>query len=437
LQGIHTATNFYLQYQGRNDIELQKKYGQLAHAVMAARYPRWNKTLSMPPLGAGNKIKIGYVSTFMCEHTVGTFLSGWVENHTHADFQIHCYHVGKKVDAMTRHFSEISHRFHHFPGKVEAAATQIVSDRLHILVFSDIGMNTETLQLAALRLAPVQCKGWGHPVTTGLPTMDYYLSSDLMEPSDADQHYSETLVRLPNLALCYRPPKPPVRPMIREALGIPANRFVYLSPQSIFKYLPQHDDIYPLIAKQVPNASFVFICNQSQFATRLFHKRLNIAFAHHNLNADEYCLFSKRLDFEDFLSLILASDVLLDTFAWSGGKTTLEAIGCGLPVVTCPGRFMRGRHAFAMLTKMEIADTMAKNQSEYCEIAVRLARDRKFYANVKEQITTQRDKLYDDQIFIAELENFYRSLVHQPQSAMPSVKTMFHGRTRVEQPAGE
>jgi predicted O-linked N-acetylglucosamine transferase (SPINDLY family) len=437
LQGIKTATNFYLQYQGRNDIELQKKYGQLVHAVMAARYPRWNKPLSMPPLCAGNKIKIGYLSTFMCEHTVGTFLSGWVANHTHADFQIHCYHVGKKVDAMTKHFSEISHRFHHFPGNVEAAATQIVSDQLHVLVFSDIGMNTETLQLAALRLAPVQCKGWGHPVTTGLPTIDYYLSSDLMEPTDADQHYSETLVRLPNLALCYHPPKPPFRPMKRDALGIPANRFVYLSPQSIYKYLPQYDDIYPLIAKHVPNASFVFICNQSKFATQLFRKRLNIAFERHNLNADEFCLFSKRLNFGYFLSLILASDVLLDTFAWSGGKTTIEAIDCGLPVVTHPGRFMRGRHAFAMLTMMETADTVAKDQSEYCEIAVRLAMDRRFYTHVKEQITTRRDKLYNDQIFITELENFYRSLVHQSPGAIPSKKTMFHGLNRVEQPADE
>jgi predicted O-linked N-acetylglucosamine transferase (SPINDLY family) len=437
VQGIQTATNFYLQYQGRNDLELQKKYGQLVHAVMAARYPHWNRPLSMPPLETGNKIKIGYVSTFMCEHTVGAFLSGWVENHTHADFRIHCYHLGKKVDTMTSHFKAISHRFHHFPGNVEAAAARIASDRLHVLVFSDIGMNTETLQLAALRLAPIQCKGWGHPVTTGLPTMDYYLSSDLMEPEDADRHYSETLVRLPNLALCYRPPRLPDRPMTRQALGIPADRFVYLSPQSIFKYLPQYDDIFPSIARQVPSACFVFLCNQSQFATQRFRDRLAAAFRRHHLNADAYCLFSQRLNFEGFLSLNLAADVLLDTFAWSGGKTTLEAIACGLPVVTCPGRFMRGRHAYAMLTRMGLTDTIAQDPSGYCRIATRLAADPQFHRHVKEQIVFRRDKLYNDQRFMAELENFYRSLVRRHHGSNPLTATMALDRTSPSEPDGE
>ncbi len=413
MQGIHTATNFYLQYQGRNDLELQKKYGQLVHAVMAARYPHRSQPLSMPPIDPGKKIKIGYVSSFMCEHTVGTFLSGWVENHTHSDFQIHCYHVGEKVDLMTEHFSAISHDFHHFPGDVEGAAARISSDRLHILVFADIGMNTATLQLAALRLAPVQCKGWGHPVTTGLPTIDYYLSSDLMEPENAVQYYSETLVRLPNLALCYRPPELPAQPITREALGIPEDRFVYLSPQSIFKYLPQHDEIYALIAKQVPDACFVFISNQSRFATQQFRQRLRVAFKLHHLDADKFCHFSSRLDFPGFLSLNLAADVLLDTFEWSGGKTTLEAISCGLPVVTCPGRFMRGRHAYAMLTMMGISDTIAHDQDEYRRIAVRLAMDQEYFTGVKEQIETQRHKLYHDMIFIRELEKFYQSAVHQ------------------------
>ena len=373
LEGIQTTTNFYLQYQGKCDLAIQRKYGEFVHRVMAANYPQWCRDLHMPPLLPNERIRLGYVSTYMCRHTIGTFLAGWVEHHDPLTFEIHCYHVGHKQDDMTNRFRGFSHRFHHIPSDPVSAAQQIESDRLHLLVYSDIGMEPTTLQLAALRLAPIQCKGWGHPVTTGLPTMDYYLSSDLMEPKDADQYYSERLVRLPNLALRYQPPNPPKQAKTRSQLGLPSEGFIYLTTQSIFKYLPQHDDLFPEIALQVNNACFVFIQNPSASATERFRRRLVAAFKQYGLEADKYCRFSPRLGFDDFLSLNAAADVLLDTLEWSGGKTTLEALSCGLPVVTCPGRFMRGRHAYAMLTRMGLTETIADTNAEYCRIAVRLA----------------------------------------------------------------
>jgi predicted O-linked N-acetylglucosamine transferase (SPINDLY family) len=411
LKGIQTTTNFYLQYQCRNDLALQQKYGNFVHKVMRSNFPLWSSPKKMPPLAPDEKMRIGYVSTFMYDHTVGTFLSGWLENHTQKEFEIHTYYVGQKVDQVTHHISDLSAHFHYFAGNMEAAARQIDSDDLHLLVYSDIGMAPITLQLAALRLAPIQCKGWGHPVTTGLPTIDYYLSSDLMEPDNADAYYSESLVRLPNLALCYRPPKLPEKPKTKQALKIPDDRFVYLSTQSIFKYLPQHDDIYPRIAEVVPQACFVFISNESKSATTRFRLRLETAFAHYGLDASQFCCFSKRVNFEDFLSLNMAADVLLDSLEWSGGKTTLEALSCGLPVVTLPGRFMRGRHAFAMLRMMGLDDTIADDKDAYCAIAVRLAKDPLFLSQIKAFISQNRSKLYHDRSFINALESFYRSVI--------------------------
>lgn len=413
LRGVQTTTNFYLQYQGRNDLELQQKYGRFVHSVMKANFPHWATPKKMPPLKPGGKLRIGYVSTFMYDHTVGTFLSGWLENHTQKDFEIHTYYVGQKVDHLTRHIRDLSQHFHYFAGNMEAAARQIHCDDLHLLVYSDIGMAPITLQLAALRLAPIQCKGWGHPVTTGLPTVDFYLSSDLMEPDNADAYYSESLVRLPNLALCYRPPALPENPMTRQAFQIPDDRFVYLSTQSIFKYLPQHDDIYPKIAKAVPRSCFVFIANESESATAKFQLRLKAAFARYGLDADQFCFFSNRLKFDDFLSLNMAADVLLDSLEWSGGKTTLEALSCGLPVVTLPGRFMRGRHACAMLKMMGLTDTIANDKQGYCAIAVRLAKEPAFFSRIKAFIVQNRSKLYHDQSVIQALESFYRSAIVQ------------------------
>jgi predicted O-linked N-acetylglucosamine transferase (SPINDLY family) len=430
LQGIGSMTNFYLQYQGRNDLELQQKYGQWVHEIMSARYPQWRLHPSTAPPRPGEKIRVGYISAFMNRHTVGAFLAGWLENHDGDTFDIHCYHLGQKTDTLTAHLRKHSHRFHHLPGNIAAAATQIASDRLHILVYNEVGMHIEAMQLAALRLAPIQCAWWGHPVTTGLPTMDYFLSSDLMEPDNAGQYYSETLIRLPNLSLCYHPPHLPENPMTRGALGIPTDRFIFLSSQSIYKYLPQYDDLYPLIAQKAPHAYFVFISHQSRQVTKRFYNRLRVAFDRHNLDIDRFCFFSPRLNAEQFLSLNMAADVLLDTMEWSGGKTTLEGISAGLPVVTCPGGMLRGRHAFAMLKMMGISDTIAADAAAYCAIAVRLATDNGYFNAVKARFAQQRHKLYNDKVFMAELEKRYRCIAQQPSKAasleMQNAEHWFH-----------
>lgn len=411
LRGVGTTTNFFLQYQCKNDLALQKEYGQFVHKIMAANYPLWSNRKEMPEHPPGTPIRIGYVSTYMYEHTIGTFLSGWIKNHSKAKFEIYGYHVGRKKDATTKEIENQCHAFRHLPGDMLGNASQIVKDRLHLLVYSDIGMDPLTTQLAALRLAPIQCKGWGHPVTTGLPTMDYYLSSDLMEPHQAELHYSEQLVRLPNLALCYARPKLPTTLKNRNALGLPENRFIYLSSQSLFKYLPQHDDLYPRIAREVPHACFVFLNNQSDDATRRFRQRLATVFKAHGLDMAQFCYFSSRLNHSDFLSLNNASDVLLDSMEWSGGKTTLEALSCGLPVVTLPGRFMRGRHAYAMLRMLDIHETIAESKSAYCDLAVQLASDPTFLRHVQNKIIANQHNMYDDPIFMQALEQFYAMAV--------------------------
>ncbi|MBC2734786.1 MAG: tetratricopeptide repeat protein [Desulfobacteraceae bacterium] len=411
LAGIGSITNFYLQYQGQDDLELQKCYGRFVNGVMAANFPEWGVSRPMPPLKNNDKIRIGYLSSFMRAHTVGHFLMGWLENHDRMKFEVHCYHIGHATDTLTEAFEQKSDRFYHIPGNIEAVAKRILDDELHILVFTDIGMFAPATQLAGLRLAPIQCKGWGHPVSTGSPTIDYYLSSDLMETEGAAAHYSETLVRLPNLALAFNAPQIPKNGKTRQDFGISDNDFVFLTSQSLFKYLPQYDKIYPRIAAVVKNAKFVFISNPSAGITKRFRKRIEGAFNRHNLSMDRFCIFQPRLSPNDFMSLNQASNVLLDPFSWSGGKTTLEGIRCGLPVVTCPGRFMRGRHAVAMLKMMGITETIAEDAKAYIAIACRLGSDRDFYDRIRNAIAANRHRLYNDETCIRGLEAFYRRVV--------------------------
>jgi predicted O-linked N-acetylglucosamine transferase (SPINDLY family) len=412
--GIGTDTNFYLQYQGKNDLELQKKYGQFVHRIMAARYPQWAEHLPMPSLDPNGKIRIGYISDSMRLNWVSKLYLGWLQNFDRQKFEVYCYYTDSVRDQVTHQFYLFSNTFYHIPDDLEAACKQIITNQLHILVFPDIGMNPLITQIAGLRLASVQCTTWAHPVTSGLPTIDYFLSSDLMEPENGQEHYSEQLIRLHNIAFSYPKPSIPEVSKTRLDFQLREDAVVYLSCQSLSKYLPQYDYIFPEIAQRVSSAQFCFISSyESPQITRAFQQRLQGAFAKFGLKMEDYCVIVPRQYTISYLNLMLASDIFLDTFSWSGGLTTLDAIACDLPIVTCPGELMRGRQSYAFLKIMGVTETIAKNEAEFIEIAVKLGRDSAWRDSLVQQMRQRHSYIYDDKLCIEALEEFYQRVVQE------------------------
>ncbi len=405
LAGIARFTNFYLSYQNQNDRELLGQYGRLVHQIMSTNYPNWVAPLPRLPLKENQKIRIGYVAAYFHAYSGTLWLTGWLRYCDKENFEIHCYYIGDYVDPVTQQFQNYSDVFYHFPHQLEATCEQIIADKLHILVFPEIGMNPQILQIAALRLAPIQCVAWGHPVTSGLPTMDYFLSSELMELENAQEHYSETLIRLPNIGVSY--PKPYIPPLAktRADFQLREDAVIYLSCQAPFKYLPQYDFVFADIAHRVPQSQFLFLRGH------LLKPRLKRAFAAVGLNSEDYCVFRSIPERFDYLMINLLSDVYLDTFSWSGGNTTLEAIACSLPVVTCPGEFMRTRHSDSFLKMLGITDTIAKNEAEYIEIAVKLGLNPTWRRQIAQEISHNHDRLFDDKACIAGLEAFYKHAI--------------------------
>ena len=419
-EGLLTQANFYLPYQGRDDRDLQVRFGRLAARVMAARFPEF----AAPPLGPApepdGKIRVGFFSSFFYRHTITRLYGGWLDGLDRSRFRVFAYHVRDVSDSVTRVIADRCDVFRQFDKnaigdssrpvaeRFAAVCRAIAADRPHVLIFPDVGMDSATFCIAALRLARVQAASWGHPVTTGLPTMDYFLSSDLMEPEGGDKHYSEKLVRLPNLSVRLFDPGLAAAGAgkTRAAFGLKADEIVFLSSQSVFKYAPQYDRIYPAIARQAPGARFVFVRSADPAADRPLLGRLGRAFAAAGLDRDRHCRFLDRLPPGEFGDLNRAADIYLDTPGWSGGHTTFEAIAAGLPVVTLPGPFMRGRHSYAMLKMIGVEDTVAKDVDDYIAIAVRLGADEGWRRAVRAKIEANRGKLYDDQACVRGLEDF-------------------------------
>jgi protein O-GlcNAc transferase len=404
-KGVGSHQPFFLAYQGYNDRDLQSLYGSFVCRIMAELYPS-----AVPPLSpaATEPVRVGIVSGFFRHHSNWKLpIKGWLRQLDRRQFRIFCYHTGVRKDAETEAAVAMCDRFVQGPLSIDRWRAEILADAPHVLIYPEVGMDPVAVALAAQRLAAVQCNSWGHPDTSGLPTLDYYLSSDLMEPPDGQNHYTERLVRLPNLSVYYEPIEPPSAQIARHDLGLRSFATVYWCGQSLFKYLPQFDDVFPRIACAAGDCQFVFIQYQeSARITELFRQRLDRAFAAFGLRADEHCVFLPRLDRQGFVAAIGQCDVFLDSIGWSGCNSTLESLPHDLPIVTMAGSLMRGRHSMAILKKMGVTETIVETVDDYVSCAVRLARDVPWRMAVKAKISASKHRIYCDSVCISELQRF-------------------------------
>ena len=416
--------NFYTSYQNFNDLQIQQNISQFINRFLTKKYPELCE-VTTPDLKIYNqKIRIGYISSHFQAHSATIGILGWVGNHDSERFEYFLYHLGKIIDSSTQKFANASEHFRHLCLEdsrnldqwLKMMTKTIQDDHLDILVFTDVGMDIRSTLLSRLRLAPIQCILWGHPVTTGSEAIDYFLTASLMEPDDAHLHYSERLVHLPNISWSYPTVELPEEKKLRSDFDLPDDRILYFSCQSLFKYLPQHDYIYATIAQRVPNAYFMFL---DIFEVRsIFWKRLQKAFAAVDLDVNDFCKILPRQSYPNFLALQGLSDIYLDTLSWSGGNTTLQALACAIPVVTCPNQFMRGRHSYGILQTLGVTETIAHNEAEYIDIACELGLNPQWRSAVVEKIKSRNHHLYNDLQCVQAVETFFEYAYEKYQDDM-------------------
>ena len=225
---------FLLAYQGENDRDLRALHGALACRIVGE-----SRAALPPPPAPDERVRVGIVSSCFYLHSNWKIpIKGWIGQIDRSRFDIFGYHIGTTHDAETDVAAAMCNKFVHRPLDADGWRREILADAPHVLIYPGLCMDNLSAQLAAQRLAPVQVTSWGHPETSGMPTIDYFLSSDLMEPPDADAHYTERLVRLPHLSIYYEPDNFPPATISRAELGLRADTSVFWCGQSVFKYLP-------------------------------------------------------------------------------------------------------------------------------------------------------------------------------------------------------
>lgn len=380
--------NFPLAYQGENDRALQTQFGDWLTAALRALVP----LAALPAASLRARPRLAFVSSSFHRCTVGFYFAAWIEYLARCDWEVVLVHVGTRRDQLSERLARAAHSELSLAGGVAENARQLHELAADIIVYPELGMDRHVLALAALRLARRQVCAWGHPVTTGLPTIDVFLSCAAMEPEDAQQHYRERLITLPGLGTRYLSPRVPDMPA-RSELGLPPSRPLYLVPQALFKLHPQHDEVLTEIVRRDPDALLVLFELRAPSGVRRVRERLLHALGTVTTRPEHHLHWFAECSRLDYLRINRVCTLMVDSLHWSGGNATLDALHCGLPVVTCPGRYMRGRQSAAMLQALDCAELIVQSPLQLAEIAVALAHDAPRRARLAEKIHTHLGQL--------------------------------------------
>ncbi len=385
--------NFYLAYQGMNDREFQRDYAFVVKSILSKAAPRFFSPIPARP-AKGRRLRVGFASNNFYDCTAGRYFESWVTQLDGDRFEAFVYHLNGVSDPLTARIKASAAHWRDVAGQsLLQVADAIASDKLDILVYPEQGMNLLLFPLASMRLAPLQCVGWGHPVTTGHENIDVFFSPAMMEPADHAGHYVEKLVTLPGLGTNYRLPTEQVA-AIRADFQLPHDKLLFLVPQSLFKIHPDNDALFLDILEAVPDLVLVMFAAEHPSLTQRFINRLAGGFAARGLQSAGRIKILPRMTHPEYLRICQMCDAMLDTLHWSGGNTSLDALAVGLPIVTLPGEFMRGRQSYAMLQMVGCEELVATDRQDYVRIATRLARDGDFRKELSQRIRAMHGSLF-------------------------------------------
>ena len=393
---------FFLAYVEGNHRDALGQYGDLCVALMSQWAARVG--VSAPAPRSGGKCRVGIVSSHVHNHSVwNAIVRGWIEHLDPTRFELQLFHTGSVEDGETAWAERQVSSFHRGPRDSSGWAKAISDARLDVLLYPEIGMDAATVRLASLRLARVQLASWGHPITTGLPTLDGYVSAEAFEPVGAAAAYREELFTLPRLGCCYRPFRTSASQLNLADLGVtPADR-ILTCPGMPSKYGPSYDTLWVEVAKQCRPCKLIFFHSEPPALGEPFQRRLARAFARAGVDFAAHVCFVPRLIQEKFFGLLARSHAMLDSPGFSGFNTTMQAIECACPIVAWEGEAMRSRFASAILRQMGLDECVCDDPATFAALAARLCNDKTYADGLRERIVALREPLFGDRGTVAAL----------------------------------
>ena len=343
-----------------------------------------------------NKIKIGFISNFLTNnHTIGKLYKGLIKKLDREKFEISIFNGNQSNK------KNLINNKYILPKNFDESSKLISKQDLDIIFYPDIGMSSQMYFLTFQKLARYQITSWGHPETTGNKSIDYFLSSNLMETQDAQNNYSEKLV-LSNFLPMYF-----YKPLLKKKLDKDSLNYenIYSCLQALVKIHPEFDEIIEGILKKDKKAKIYFLKDKDKILYNKILKRFNKKI---KIGLDRI-IFMERLSEEEYINHCGKSSVLLDPLYFGAGLSFHESMIYGTPTVSRPTKYLKSRIVLGAYKQMKIKNPpIVSSNEEYIEKAVEIANNNKLILQMKENFSNSADKyLYENKDFIKDIEKIF------------------------------
>ena len=389
-------------------LDAHRQYGARVGTPYEGRWPDHSSQVSSG--GADRRLRVGYVSPDLREHSVAYFIAPLLRQHDRDAVEIFCYANVARPDAVTESLQQHSAHWLSTVGMTDASlAERIVADRIDILV--DLAGHTagNRLPVFARKPAPLQISWLGYPNTTGLHAIDYRLIDAITDPpGEADSFAIETLLRLEHGFLCYEPANNAPDPL--EPPCVATGTITFGSFNNPAKLSAGTLDAWVRILATVPHSRLLL--KGRGFGDELARRQFIARFAKQGGDPQSVVLLGQTERTSDHLAVYQEMDIALDTFPYNGTTTTCEALWMGVPVVTVAGDRHAGRVGASLLTQVGLTELIATSMQRYVEIASALAADvarlRALRATMRERMAAS--SLCDAKAFARKIEAAYSDL---------------------------
>jgi predicted O-linked N-acetylglucosamine transferase (SPINDLY family) len=356
------------------------------------------------------RLKIGYIAHTLRSHSVG-WLSRWLfQYHDRDSFHLSLYLFGcdPQDPFYLEWFEQKVDEANFSKDDIPAIAEKIRDDKIDILIDLDSITLDHTVTVMGLKPAPIQATwlGWD---ASGLSTVDYFIADPYVLPMDAEQHYSEKILRLPQTYIAVNGFEVDVPTLSRHDLGISADGVVYYSSQSGMKRHPETIQLQLQIIKEVPNSYFLIkgLADEASIQEMFLDLATDMGIAAERLK------FLSMMPSEMVHRANLGiADVVLDTFPYNGATTTLETLWMGIPLVTRVGTQFAARNSYAFLMNVGVTEGIAWSAEEYVEWGTRFGHDLQLRLEVAWKLRQSRktSPLWNTEHFTQHMEQAYQSM---------------------------